>query len=75
MRTTIDIDPSVLDELRRRQRPEHKTLGQLVSELLARALAEDRQTAAAPQPWVAKDLRPRVDLDNKDAVMAILDRE
>jgi hypothetical protein len=38
-------------------------------------LAEDRQTAAPPQPWVAKDLRPRVDLDNKDAVMAILDRE
>ncbi len=39
-RTTIDIDASVLRELKNRQRLGNKTLGQLASELLARALAE-----------------------------------
>lgn len=73
-RTTLDIDASVLRELKRRQREENKTLGQLVSELLARSLAED--SAAAPLPplmWPSQDLRPRVDLDDKDAVWRILD--
>ncbi|ORW11885.1 hypothetical protein [Mycobacterium kyorinense] len=73
MRTTIDLDDDILRALKRRQREEHKTLGQLVSELLAQALA------ASPRPavdisWTTADLRPRVDLDDKDAVWAILDR-
>ena len=73
MRTTIDLDDDILRELKRRQQAEHKTLGQLVSELLAPALA------AEPRPridirWATADLRPRVDLDDKDAVWAVLDR-
>ncbi|BBZ11642.1 antitoxin [Mycobacterium branderi] len=73
MRTTIDIDDDVLRALKRRQRDERKTLGQLVSELLAQALA------TSPRPtvdisWTTADLRPRVDLDDKDAVWAVLDR-
>jgi hypothetical protein len=63
-----------LRALKRRQREEHKTLGQLVSELLAQSLA------ATPRPnvnirWATADLRPRLDLDDKDAVWAVLDRE
>lgn len=73
MRTTIDLDDDVLRALKRRQREEGRTLGQLVSELLAQALA------ATPRPridvsWVTADLRPRVDLDDKDAVWAVLDQ-
>lgn len=73
MRTTIDLDDDILRTLKRRQREEQKTLGQLVSELLAQALATD------PRPrvdirWATADLRPRVDLDDKDAVWAVLDR-
>lgn len=73
MRTTLDLDDDVLRVLKQRQRIEGKTLGQLVSELLAKALA------AAPGPradirWTTEDLRPRVDLDDKDAVWAVLDR-
>jgi hypothetical protein len=73
MRTTIDLDDDVLRALKRRQREEQKTLGQLVSELLAQALA------AEPRPpvdirWETADLRPRVDLDDKDAVWAALDK-
>lgn len=73
-RTTIDIDASVLRELRRRQRSRKTTLGQLVSELLARALSEeDVVTELPPLQWPSQDLRPRIDLDDKDAVWRILD--
>jgi formate dehydrogenase maturation protein FdhE len=71
-RTTVDIDASVLRELKKRQARERKPLGQLISELLAKALAEDEETAA-PFTWVAKDLQPRVDLENKDALWSVLD--
>ncbi|WP_343710548.1 antitoxin [Mycobacterium sp.] len=72
MRTTIDLDDDILRALKQRQQQERKTLGQLVSELLAQALA------AKPRPrvdirWETADLRPRVDLDDKEAVWAVLD--
>ncbi|MGI8808123.1 MAG: antitoxin [Acidimicrobiales bacterium] len=73
-RTTIDIDASVLRELKRRQRREKTTLGQLVSELLARALSEETVVSELPPlQWPSQDLRPRIDLDDKDAVWRILD--
>jgi hypothetical protein len=69
-RTTLDIDASILRELKKRQRRERKPLGALVSELLAMAIAMDHDEPR-PFAWVAKDLLPRVDLDDKDAVRAI----
>ena len=70
----MDIDASVLRELKRRQERERKTLGQVVSELLAKALESDDGTAApAPFTWVARDLVPRVDLEDKDALWSVLD--
>jgi hypothetical protein len=72
MRTTIDLDDDILRALKRRQREERKTLGQLVSELLAQALAAE----PGPRPdirWATADLQPRIDLDDKDAVWAVLD--
>lgn len=38
MRTTLDIDTDVLDAAKERARVERKTTGQVVSELLRRAL-------------------------------------
>ncbi len=38
MRTTLDIDDDVLQAAKERARREHKTAGQVVSELLRRAL-------------------------------------
>ena len=73
MRTTIDLDDDILRALKQRQREERKTLGQLVSELLAQALA----AKAGPKVdihWETADLRPRVDLGDKDAVWAVLDQ-
>ena len=73
-RTTVDIDASVLRELKRRQEHERKTLGQLISELLAQAMAaEGARTPARPFSWVTKDLDPRVDLEDKDALWSALD--
>lgn len=73
-RTTIDIDASVLRELKMRQQRERKTLGQLVSELLAKALEpEHDQPALPPFSWVTKDLQPRIDIEDKDALWSVLD--
>ena len=68
MRTTIDIDPTVLAELKRRQRREGKSLGQLVSELLADRLDRDAPPAPAPFTWVARPMSAMVDLDDPEAV-------
>jgi hypothetical protein len=72
-RTTLDIDATVMQELRRRQAAEGKTIGALVSELLAVALA----AAPAPSPaftWTTRAMSATVDLEDKDAVYAALDR-
>lgn len=73
-RTTIDIAAPVLRELKARQRREGKTLGQLASELLAQALAAE-PAESEPLAWHATDMGvPAVDLEDKDAVWAVLDR-
>lgn len=73
-RTTLDLDATVMRELRRRQAVEGKTIGALVSELLAAALAEP----SAPTPafsWRVRPMAARVDLDDKDAVYVALDAQ
>ena len=74
-RTTIDIDPAVLRELKKRQRRQGKTLGRLVSELLTNALARDETLPAGALEWTARPMRARVDLEDKEAVRRALDAE
>ena len=52
-------------------------MGQLASELLARELAKRPGTdTGAPLKWHSANLgTPRVDLEDKDAVWAVLDSE
>jgi hypothetical protein len=75
-RTTINIDGPVLRDLKRLQKQEGKPLGQLISELLAHALGLRRQKRAADHSfaWTARPMRARVDLEDKEAVQAALDR-
>jgi hypothetical protein len=71
MRTTIDIDEPVLRDLKRLQKREAKSLGRLVSELLAPALAA-RQAAVELQPgfaWEAMPMHAKVDLADRDALL------
>lgn len=73
MRTTIDLDATVLDELRRRSRETGKSMGRVASELLARSLDEQRDTPP-PFSWESADLgKPRVDLEDDEAVWAVLE--
>lgn len=72
-RTTIDIDASVLRDLKRRQQREGKSLGQLVSELLAAVLADEPRTPAEPFSWTARSMRARVELEDKEALRRALE--
>ena len=76
-RTTLDIDPSVLRELRERGDLEGKSMGQLASELLAAAFAE-RQAGKKPAAfrWTSQDLgAPLVDLEDAEALRRVLGPE
>lgn len=74
-RTTIDIDPTILRQLKARQRREGKTIGRLVSELLSSALkaSEDDPRPPAPLAWSSRPMRALVDLDDPEAVRRALD--
>jgi hypothetical protein len=75
MRTTLDIDDPILQDLKRLQQVEGKPLGRLVSELLAQSLAARRQPPA-PRPafqWVRQGMAARLDLRDKDAVLDAMD--
>lgn len=73
-RTTLDLDDTVLGELKERQKQEHKTLGQLASELLAKALRESERPVV-DFVWNSSSMgMPLVDLEDKDAVWAVLDQ-
>jgi hypothetical protein len=72
-RTTLDLDVTVTRELRRRAKRERKSMGQVASETLAWAFAEP-PTETPPFEWISHDLGlPLVDLEDKDALWAILD--
>ena len=73
MRTTIDLDPAVLRELKRRQQREGKSLGRLASELLATALAQSAGSPTVDFTWATAAMGARVDLEDKDALHAALD--
>jgi hypothetical protein len=73
-RTTIDLDPTVLRELRRRSARDGKSMGQVASELLARAVGADPSTAAPDFVWTSAPLGPPlIDLEDKEAVRRVLD--
>lgn len=72
-RTTIDIDPTVLRELKKRGRREGKTLGRIVSELLTTALSSSQPEPATQFRWIARPMGARMDLEDKEAVRRALD--
>lgn len=74
-RTTVNLDASVLGQLKRRQHRERRPLSELVNQLLARALAETESSeeVARPLRWTSKTMGARVDLEDKDALLQALD--
>lgn len=77
MRTTIDIDDPILKDLKRLQQRTGKTLGRLVTDLLAEALARQPRSEQAPIPlaWVSKPLGALVDLADHDALQDAMDQD
>ncbi|MGH8480174.1 MAG: antitoxin [Gammaproteobacteria bacterium] len=76
MRTTIDIDTPILKEVKALQKKERQSLGRLISDLLAQALRARKTGAgkAATPGWVSKPMGARVDLGDKEAVYAVMER-
>jgi plasmid stability protein len=72
-RTTLDLDDAVLRKLRRRRDREGRSIGAIASELLASALRMEAETAPVFR-WASQPMVARVDLDDKDAVWAVLDQ-
>lgn len=73
-RTTIDLDPTVLRELKRRARREGKSLGRVASEVLSAALErETLPVPPAPLAWSARPMGARVDLEDAEAVRRALE--
>lgn len=74
-RTTVDIDGPVLEDLKRIQRREGKSLGRTVSDLLGEAIARYGKKSRKPSrfDWVSRPMKARVDLEDKEAVRAAAD--
>lgn len=77
MRTTVNIDDPILKELKRVQKKKGTSLGRLISDLLAQALRESRARGAKPKPaaWISRRMGARIDLADKEALYAALDRK
>ncbi len=74
MRTTLDIDAPILQEVKALHEREGRSMGAIVSELLAEALARRRSTHATPSfRWTSSNMKSQVDLSDKEAVYAALD--
>jgi hypothetical protein len=76
MRTTVDIDDPILREVKAIHEREGRSMGAVVSELLADALARRRSSPRRPAfRWISRPMNARVNLADKDAVYAALDAD
>jgi hypothetical protein len=76
MRTTLDIDDPILREVKTIHEREGRSMGSVVSELLAEALARRRSSRARPPfRWTSRPMKSLVDLADKEAVYAALDAD
>ena len=74
MRITINIARPIFKELKKIQEKEGRTMGELVTGLLAEALQERYADHAVPElDWISRPMRARVDLTDKEAVCATID--
>jgi hypothetical protein len=64
MRVLIDIDDHILRAIENLRADGNKSVSSIVSELLTEALVSRR----GPFHWTSRDMRPLVDLVDKDSV-------
>ena len=76
MRTTIDIDTPILREIKALQKKQGRSMGRIVTDLLADALARRRGSAPTQEfRWTSRPMRALVDLADKEAVYRALDSD
>ena len=69
MRTTVDIDDPILREVRAIHEREGRSMGAVISELLADALTRRRASRKRPAfRWTSRPMKALIDLADKDAV-------
>jgi hypothetical protein len=74
MRTTLNIDDPILREVKALHEREGRSMGAVVSDLLAEALARRRSSRARPSfRWTSRDMKSLLDLTDKEPVYAALD--
>jgi hypothetical protein len=74
MRTTLDIDDPILKEVKVIHKKEGRSMGAVVSELLAEALVRRHSSRRRPPfGWTSREMNVLVDLADKDAIYAALD--
>ena len=73
----MDLEKPILDELKALGRINKRSLGQVASQLLAEALVQKKRKTRSSSKfrWKSQPMRARVDLSDKDAIFAILDRK
>jgi len=76
-RTTLNLDDPILRDLKRLQKKENKSLGEVASEILAEGLAHRNRNRPAARAfrWISRKMNARVDLADKEAVFRILDSD
>ena len=76
MRTTLDIDDPILREVKAIHEREGRSIGAVVSELLAESLARRRASRTRPAfRWISRPMKCLVDLADEEAVYAALDAD
>jgi hypothetical protein len=74
-RTTIDIDNPILEEIKILQKKDGRSMGKIVSQLLAAALNQHKNTAKAHRvKWTSRPMGALLDLSDKDTLYKILDK-
>jgi hypothetical protein len=75
-RTTIDIDPPILEEIRAIQKRDKRSMGKIVTQLVTEALAARKSSSKPPKfNWITKPMNARVNLSDKDVLYSILDKD
>ena len=73
----MDIDTPVLKDLKRIQRKEGKSLGRLISDLLAQSIGERKsvKSPAKPAQWISKAMGARIDLADPEALFSAMEQD
>ena len=73
-RVTVDIDEPLLKELKAFQKKDKRSLGQVMSQLLADALFQKKKTPRVSKlHWVSRPMKARVDFSDKEILSTLLD--